>query len=162
MAYQAKIIKKRFVTYLYRIFLVFSHSYQDVVIDRLSWSIEWVYLMAYQAKLIEEDSWRIFAERFHCIHIRIKMWWLIDSHGGSNEFIWWLIKQTYWRKFMMHLCRTFPLYPHLYQDVMINRLSWRIEWVYLVAYQANSLKKVRDTSLQNLFIIFTFISKCGN
>ena len=42
-----------------------------------------------------------------------------QSNGGSNEFIWWLIK-------------------------------------------LNTLKKVHDASLQNLSIIFTFISKGGN
>jgi len=48
--------------------------------------------MAYQAKLIEEDSWHIFAKSFHCFDIHIKTWWSIDSYGESNEFIWWLIK----------------------------------------------------------------------
>jgi len=110
---------RRFVTHLCKIFSLFWHSYQDVVIDRLLWRIKWVYLMTYQAKLIEEGSWRIFVEPFRYIHIRIKMWWSIDSHGGSNEFIWWLIKP-------------------------------------------NSLKKVCDASLQNFFIVFIFISKCGN
>jgi len=75
--------------------------------------------MTYQAKLIEEGLWHIFAKLFHCIHIHIKMWWSIDSLGGSNEFIWWLIKP-------------------------------------------NSLKNVRDVSLQKLSIVSTFISKCGN
>ena len=49
--------------------------------------IEWVYLMAYQAKLIEEGSWRIFAEPFNCFHIHTKVWLSIDSHDGLNEFI---------------------------------------------------------------------------
>jgi len=48
--------------------------------------------MTYQTKLIQEGSSRIFVEPFHCIPINIKMWWSIDPHGGSNEFIWWLIK----------------------------------------------------------------------
>jgi len=95
------------------------HIHIKMVIDRLSWRIKWVYLMAYQAKIIDEGSWHIFVEHFHYIHIYIKMWWLIDSHGGLNEFIWWLIKP-------------------------------------------NSLKKVRDASLQNLFIVFTFISRCDD
>jgi len=30
--------------------------------------------MAYQVKLIEEDSRRVFAEPFHYFHIHIKMW----------------------------------------------------------------------------------------
>jgi len=66
---------RRFVTHLCRTFSLFPHSYQDVVIDRLSWWVEWVYLMAYQAKLIEESLWRIFAKLFQCFHIHIKMWW---------------------------------------------------------------------------------------
>jgi len=33
--------------------------------------------MAYQAKLIEEDSWCIFTEPFYCFNIYIKMWWSI-------------------------------------------------------------------------------------
>ena len=81
--------------------------------------IEWVYLMAYQAKLIEEGSWCTLAESFHYLHIHIKMRWSIDPHDRLNEFIWWLIK-------------------------------------------SNSLKKVRDASLQNLSIIFTFISIWGD
>ena len=75
--------------------------------------------MAYQAKLIEEYSWRIFAEPFYCIHIHIKMWWSIDSDGGLNKFIWWLIKP-------------------------------------------NSLKKVRNASLQNISIVSTFILRLGD
>ena len=133
----------------------------------------------------EEDSWCIYAESFHCIHIHIKMWWSIVSHGGSNEFIWWLIKsnslkkirdtslqnlftvftlisrcgdrstlmenqmslsnglssQTHWRRFVTHHCRTFRLYPHSYQVVVIDRLLWRIEWVYLMAYQAKLIEE---------------------
>jgi len=85
----------------------------------IEWRIEWVYLMIYQTKLIEEGSWRIFAESFHYIHIHMKMWWSIDSHGWSNEFIWWFIKPS-------------------------------------------SLEKDRDVSLQNLSIVSTFISKCGD
>ena len=171
--------------HLCRIFSLYPHSYQDMMIDRLSWRIEWVYLMAYQAKPIEEGLWRIFPELFHCIHIHIKIWWLIDSHEGSNKFIWWLIKpnslkkirdaslqnvsivsrfvlrcgdwstlmedwmslsdclsnQTYWRKFVMHLCKTFPLFLHSHQDVVIDRLSWRIKWVYLMAYQAKLIEE---------------------
>jgi len=50
--------------------------------------------MSYQIKLIEEGSWCIFAERFQCLHIYIKMWRSIDSHSGLNEFIWWLIKSN--------------------------------------------------------------------
>ena len=89
---------RRFVTHLYKIFPLYPRSYQDVVIDRLSWRIEWFYLMAYQAKLIEEGLWHIFAEPFHCIHIYIKIWWSIDSHGGSNEFVCWLIKPNSLKK----------------------------------------------------------------
>jgi len=89
---------RRFVVYLCRTFPLFLHWYQDMVIDRLLWRIEWVYLMAYQAKLIEEGSWRIFAEPFHCIHIRIKMWHSVDSYTESNEFIWWLIKPNSLKK----------------------------------------------------------------
>jgi len=70
--------------------------------------------MAYQSKLIEEYSWRIFTEPFYCIHIHIKMWWSIDSHKGSNEFTWWLIKPTHWRRFVTHLCWTFSLFRHSY------------------------------------------------
>ena len=73
-----------------------------------------------------------------------------------------LSSQTHWRRFVMHFCRTFPLYPHSYQDVGTDRLWWRIEWVYMMAYQANLLKKIHDASLQNLSIVSTFISRCGD
>ena len=136
---------RRFVMHLCRIFSLFSHWYQDVVIDRLSWRIEWVYLMTYQVKLIEEGSWCIFVEPFHCFYIHIKMW-SIDSHGGSNEVWpndkvskWWnwmslfdgLLSQTHWRRLVTHLCRTFLLFPHSYQDVVIDRSNgWLNEFIW--------------------------------
>jgi len=42
------------MTHPCRTFPLFSHSYQDVAIDQLLWWVALVYLMAYQAKLIEE------------------------------------------------------------------------------------------------------------
>ena len=37
-----------------------------------------------------------------------------------------------------------------------------LEWAYLMIYQANTLKNVRDAFLQNLSIVSSFISRCGD
>jgi len=39
-----------------------------------------------------------------------------------------LSSQTHWRRFVTHLCRTFPVFPYSYQDVAIDGLPWWIEW----------------------------------
>jgi len=67
---------RRVVMHLCRTFLVFPYSYQDVAIDRFLWWMKWVYLMTYQAELIEEGSLCIFAKPFQCFHIHIKVWQL--------------------------------------------------------------------------------------
>jgi len=161
--------------------------------------------MTYQGKLIEECLWRIFAEPFHCIHIHIKMWWwstLMENRMSLSDS---LSSQTHWRRFVMHLCRTFPLsifisrysdrltlmenrmslsnglssqthwrrflthhcrtfrlYPHSYQVVVFDRLLWKIEWVYLMAYQAKLIEEGSWRIFVEPFLVFTFISKCGN
>jgi len=50
--------------------------------------------MIYQAELIEDSSWCIFAEHFQRFHIHSLMWNSISSYGGWIKFIWWLIKSN--------------------------------------------------------------------
>jgi len=73
-----------------------------------------------------------------------------------------LSSKIHWRRYVTHLCRTFPLYPHSYHDMVTDRLSWRMKWVYLMAYQAKLIEEGSDASLQNLSIVSTFIWKCGD
>ena len=73
----------------------------------VEWKIKWVYLMAYQAKLIEEGSWRIFAEPFYWFHIHIKILQPNeDPHGNQMR-----IKEDSTRKL---ISRQNPCEIHVY------------------------------------------------
>jgi len=69
------------------------------------------------SQLIEEGPWCIFAESSHCIHIHImcgdRSTFIEDQMILSNGYS----SQAHWRRFVMHLCRTFSLFTHLYQSV---------------------------------------------
>jgi len=141
MAYQAKLIEEG----SWRIFAEPFHCFHIHI--KMWWSIdysqriEWVYLMAYQTKLIEESLWCIFAKPFHYFHIHIKMLWSMTIMKDRMSISNCLSSQTHWRRFVTHLCRTFPLFPYSYLDVLIDRLPWRIEWVHLMAYQTKLIEE---------------------
>jgi len=50
------------------------------------------------------------------------------------------------RRLVIQLCRTFPVFPYLYQDVAIVRFLWWMKWVYLVTY---SVLIVNEMSLSD-------------
>jgi len=69
-------------------------STQRQGIQIVRWDDWMSYLMAYQAKIIEESSWLIFAEPFHCFHIHIKMWSSINSYDEMTEWVYLMVYQA--------------------------------------------------------------------
>jgi len=56
---------------------------------------------------------------------------MVDEMSSFDDLSSW----THWRRFVMHLCRTFPVFPHSYQSVAIEWGSERMSWEALISGQ---------------------------
>jgi len=87
-----------------------------------------------------------------------------ESEQSDGELEWvfrWLIKPNSLKKFVMHLCRTVPLFSHSFQEMVMYWMEDQMSLSNGLSSQ-NSLKKIHNALLQNLSTVFIFILRCGD
>jgi len=125
---------------------------QQQKVRTIKWMIKWVYMIAYQVKLIEEASWCIFWRTFSLFsHSYRKV--VTDRMNDQMSLSDGLSSQTHWRRFVTHLLQNLSTVSSFISKGGNRSNAWSNEFIWWLT-KSNSLKKVRDASFAESFHCF--------